>query len=175
MDEITVEIIPAMMVAIVARQTAMDRLYAQKVVEMMNRDELVLLAARREYEGYVDNYIGRVSLWLAQPEEPEVWKYARDAALINALYVNDRARSQGIARALMLAAEQEAVDRGRKLLAVGVEPSNDVARRLYESLDYAYRKCGDSDTYTTSWDEEAEHGGATHVEVEAMLMVKLLS
>ena len=49
MDEIAVEIIPAMMVAIVARQTAMDRLYAQKVVEMMNRDDLVLFAARREY------------------------------------------------------------------------------------------------------------------------------
>lgn len=174
MDEIKVEIIPPIMLHIVARQTAMDPGYVKKVADMMTRDELVLLAARREYEGYVDNYIGRVSLWLAQPEEPEVWKYARDAALINALYVNERARSQGIARALMQVAEQEAVDRGRKTLAVGVEPSNDVARHLYESLGYVYRKCGDSDTYQAEWESRNAAGETTQTTVDALLMVKEL-
>jgi ribosomal protein S18 acetylase RimI-like enzyme len=174
MDEIKVEVIPAMMVPIVARQTAMESHYAKKIVGMMDKDELVLLAARREVDGFVDNYIGRVSLWLAQPEEPEVWKYARDAALINALYVNERARSQGIAKHLMKAAEDEAKHRNKTLLAVGVEPTNTSARHLYETLGYAYRKCGNSDTYKAEWEVVGDAGETTQTVIDALLMVKEL-
>lgn len=172
MDEIKVEMIPPIMLAIVARQTAMDASYVKKVTDMMTRDELVLFAARREVDGYVDNYIGRVSLWLAQPDEPEVWRYARGAALINALQVNERARSQGVAKALMRAAEEEARRRGRTQLALGVEPDNAPARHLYESLGYQYRTCGDSETYKAGWDETTDAGETKHVTADALLMVR---
>ncbi len=174
MDEIKVEIIPPIMLHIVARQTAMDPHYVKKVSDMMGRDEIVLLAARREVEGYVDTYIGRVSLWLAQPEEPDVWRYARGAAMVTALWVNERARSQGIARALMQTVEDEAKRRGRMELALGVEPDNTTARHLYESLGYEYRHCGDSDTYKAEWDETTDSGETRHVTVDALLMVKKL-
>lgn len=174
MDEIKVEIIPPIMLQIVARQTDMDPVYIKKVADMMGRDELVLFGARRQVENFTDSYIGRVSLWLAQPEEPEVWRYARDAALIMALYVNERARSQGVAKYLMNAAEDEARARGRRALAVGVEPSNASARHLYESLGFQYRKCGENETYKASWDELGDGGQTKHVEVDAYLMVKQL-
>ncbi len=175
MDEIRVDIIPPIMLHIVARQTAMQRSYIKKAGEMMSKDELVLFGARREVEGYIDAYIGRVSLWLAEPEEPEVWRYANGAALVNALWVNERARSQGIAKALMAAVEEEARRRGRTQLAVGVEPGNTPARKVYEVLGYTYRKCGDSDTYKAEWEETIESGETKQIVVDALLMVKDLS
>ncbi|MGB3023915.1 MAG: GNAT family N-acetyltransferase [Candidatus Saccharimonadales bacterium] len=172
MDEIKVEVIPAMMVPIVARQTAMDPAYVKKLTDMMSRDEIVLLAARRDAGGYIDNYIGRVSLWLAPAEESEVRRSVPQAAMVTKLQVNERARLQGIARQLMLAAEDAARARGRHQLALGVEPGNQAARKLYESLGYAYHKALGHDTYQASWDETDEQGGTKRVTVEAMLMVK---
>lgn len=174
MDEIRVEVIPPIMLHIVGRQTDMDRLYLERIADMMAHDELVLFGARREVDNFIDNYIGRVSLWLAPPDEPEVWRYARDAALINSLHVNERARLQGIATVLMRAVEDEARRRGRLTLALGVEPRNAAARRLYESLGYQYRRCGNSDTYHSEWDELAENGQRQHVKTDVLLMVKEL-
>lgn len=173
-DEIRVEIIPPIMVHIVARQTEMDRSYIEKIESMMNHGEVVLMAARRQVDNFIDNYIGRVSLWLTHPEEPEVWRYARDAAVLDSLYVNERARSQGIAKALMDAAEAEAVRRGRKMVAIGVEPDNTVARKLCESLGYEFRPCGDSQTYTTEVKTTDNQGKPVTSRIDRMLYVKQL-
>ncbi len=175
MDEIKVEIIPALMVPIVARQTQMDRAYVAKISDMIERGGAVLLAARRDVEGFVDNYIGRASLWLAPAEEPEVRAAAPDAALVTALEVNERARLQGVATVLMQALEDEARRRDRVEIAVGVEPNNHAARKLYESMGYTYKKLGDSDTYPASWQETDTHGAVKTVSVDAMLMMKALA
>ena len=173
-DEIRVEIIPPIMVHIVARQTEMERSYIEKIESMMSHGELVLLAARRQVDNFIDNYIGRVSLWLTHPEEPEVWRYARDAVILDNLYVNERARSQGIAKALIDAAEAEAKRRGRTTVAIGVEPDNMTARKLCESLGYGYLKCGDSDTYTAELSVTDDQGKPHKQKVARYLYAKQL-
>ena len=67
--------------------------------------------------GYVDQQlVGTVTLWLAtpanQPFRAEIWKLMTDPA----------ARRRGVARALMVAAEQLAVERGRTLLTSTPRP-----------------------------------------------------
>jgi GNAT superfamily N-acetyltransferase len=95
--------------------------------------------------GFVDEaLVGTVTLWLAtppnQPFRGEIWKLMTDPA----------ARRRGVARALMLAAEQLAVAQGRRLLNLDTA-SEGGAGPLYESLgwvrvgeipDFAYRPHG---------------------------------
>jgi GNAT superfamily N-acetyltransferase len=73
--------------------------------------------------------VGTVTLWLAtppnQPFRAEIWKLMTDPA----------ARRRGVARALMLAAEQLAVAHGRHLLNLDTA-SEGGAGPLYESLGW---------------------------------------
>jgi ribosomal protein S18 acetylase RimI-like enzyme len=95
--------------------------------------------------GYVDQQLaGTVTLWLAtppnQPFRAEIWKLMTDPA----------ARRRGVARALMIAAEQLAAERGRTLLNLDTAADHGGAP-LYDSLgwtrvgeipDYAYTPHG---------------------------------
>jgi GNAT superfamily N-acetyltransferase len=95
--------------------------------------------------GFVDaELVGTVTLWLAtppnQPFRAEIWKLMTDPA----------ARRRGVARALMLAAEELARARGRSLLNLDTA-SEGGAGPLYESLgwvrageipDFAYKPHG---------------------------------
>lgn len=95
--------------------------------------------------GYVDGaLVGTVTLWLAtppnQPFRAEIWKLMTDPA----------ARRRGVARALMIAAEQLAVERGKTLLNLDTAADHGAAP-LYDALgwtrvgeipDYAYRPHG---------------------------------
>jgi len=60
------------------------------------------------------------------------------SAHINRLHVVQGYRRRGIARRLMVQAEQEAHRRGYALLTLEVEDDNEPGRRLYESLGYKY-------------------------------------
>lgn len=88
--------------------------------------------------------VGTVTLWLAtpqnQPFRAEIWKLMTDPA----------ARRLGVARALMVAAEQLAVERGRTLLNLDTAADHGAAP-LYDALgwtrvgeipDYAYKPHG---------------------------------
>jgi GNAT superfamily N-acetyltransferase len=88
--------------------------------------------------------VGTVTLWLAtppnQPFRAEIWKLMTDPA----------ARRLGVARALMIAAEQLAIDHGRTLLNLDTAADHGGAP-LYEALgwtrvgeipDYAYKPHG---------------------------------
>lgn len=92
----------------------------------------------------VGSLAGTVTLWLAtpqnQPFRAEIWK----------LMTAPAARRLGVARALMLAAEQLAIDRGRTLLNLDTAADHGAAP-LYDSLgwtrvgeipDYAYKPHG---------------------------------
>jgi GNAT superfamily N-acetyltransferase len=52
------------------------------------------------------------------------------------VFVAEERRRQGVARALMAAAERLAADRGHERLSVGYGIANDAARRLYAGLGY---------------------------------------
>ena len=56
--------------------------------------------------------------------------------ILNDLYVARTAREQGIGRALMDAARQQACDAGASVLVLATERDNQPARRLYESCGY---------------------------------------
>jgi GNAT superfamily N-acetyltransferase len=95
--------------------------------------------------GYVgDRLVGTVTLWLAtpqnQPFRAEIWKLMTDPA----------ARRLGVARALMIAVEQLAIERGKTLLNLDTAADHGGAP-LYDSLgwtrigqipDYAYKPHG---------------------------------
>lgn len=91
-----------------------------------------------------DALVGTVTLWLAtppnQPFRAEIWKLMTDPA----------ARRLGVARALMVAAEQLAIERGRTLLNLDTAADHGAAP-LYDALgwtrvgeipDYAYKPHG---------------------------------
>jgi GNAT superfamily N-acetyltransferase len=95
--------------------------------------------------GFVDHVlVGTVTLWLAtppnQPFRAEIWKLMTDPA----------ARRLGVARALMLAAERLAIERGKTLLNLDTAADHGAAP-LYDALgwtrvgeipDYAYTPHG---------------------------------
>ena len=153
----------------VAEQTGMDPLYTKKVLEMMLKDELVLFAAKMG-----DTFVGRASLWLAEADEPEVRNTLPGVPLVNALQVNEEARGAQVATKIMKAIEAEVLRRGGDRIALGVEPDNEPARRLYEKLGYAYVPIEGDQTYKSCWDETDEVGAVRQVCVDTLLMGKVL-
>lgn len=80
--------------------------------------------------GFVDAaLVGTVTLWLAtppnQPFRAEIWKLMTDPT----------ARRRGVARALMIAAEQLAIERGRTLLNLDTAADHGAAP-LYDALGW---------------------------------------
>jgi ribosomal protein S18 acetylase RimI-like enzyme len=104
----------------------------------------VVLGGYLGEHGDLRDLAGTVTLWLAtppnQPFRAEIWKLMTDPA----------ARRRGVARALMLAAEQLAAERGRILLNLDTAADHGAAP-LYDALgwtrvgeipDYAYKPHG---------------------------------
>jgi GNAT superfamily N-acetyltransferase len=102
------------------------------------RDALADTAGRVVLGGFIndavndavnDTLVGTVTLWLAtppnQPFRAEIWKLMTDPT----------ARRRGVARALMLAAEQLAAERGRTLLNLDTA-ADDGAAPLYDALGW---------------------------------------
>jgi GNAT superfamily N-acetyltransferase len=109
------------------------------------REALADTAGRIVLGGFVDGrLVGTVTLFLATPPNQtfraEIWKLMTDPA----------ARRQGVARALMVAVERLAVERGRRLLNLdtavvgGAAPLYDALgwTRAGEIPDYAYEPYG---------------------------------
>ncbi|WP_047046972.1 GNAT family N-acetyltransferase [Vibrio mexicanus] len=61
---------------------------------------------------------------------------AKRSWILNDLFVTEQARGQGVARALMNAAKQHAIDTQAKGLALETAHTNHTAQKLYESLGY---------------------------------------
>jgi ribosomal protein S18 acetylase RimI-like enzyme len=73
-------------------------------------------------------------IWV-QNRDP-FWRFEEKLAWIFNLHIISDFRQQGLARMLMLRAEEWAQDLGLKSIALHVLDSNSSARRLYESLAY---------------------------------------
>lgn len=148
----------------VEADTDLDKVYKARITGMIQRDELVMFAAKLE-----DKYIGRVSLWLAPVDEELPRQKYPGVPFVNALEVLEAHRKKGVAQQLMGALEDEVRRRGKSRVALSVEPDNPPAIHLYEKLGYVF----DGSEYESCWDEEGE-SGAKRVCVMTQLMVKEL-
>ena len=93
-------------------------------------------------------YVGRVTLrhdW--GDETPIIEKNFPGLPQINALEIDENYRRQGLATMLVMAVENEARHQGFSMIGLGVEISNEPAKRLYEKLGYSYQQVDGSDTY----------------------------
>lgn len=169
MSEFSVERISEQDLSQLAVEMYMDPTYVEQVKEMMAKDLFVLFAVK-----YGDKYVGRCTLWLAPADELELNEEIPGVPQVNALEVHPSYRRQGVGTVLFEAVENEARQRGHTMLAIGVEPDNDVARKLYEKLGYTYRKILGNDTHEFSWNETQADGTIKKLFGESMLMVKEL-
>ena len=93
-------------------------------------------------------YVGRVTLRHDWGDETSIIeKDFPGLPQINALEIDEDYRRRGLATMLVTAAENEARRQGFSMIGLGVEISNEPAKRLYEKLGYGYRQVGGGDTY----------------------------
>ncbi len=98
------------------------------VAEGVTNNERVLLVAQNERA----EIVGTVQVVLSQPENQP------HRADISKMIVHRSARKQGIAAALMVAAEAEALSEGKTLLVL--DTASDGAERIYRKL--GWQECG---------------------------------
>lgn len=117
--------------------------YEAELCDLIKQKKAVVLAV--EAGG---RYVGRVTLrhdW--GDETPIIEKDFPGLPQINALEIDEDYRRRGLATMLIAAAENEARRQGFPMIGLGVEISNEPAKRLYEKLGYSYQQVGGSDTY----------------------------
>ncbi|MHA1223532.1 MAG: GNAT family N-acetyltransferase [Candidatus Heimdallarchaeaceae archaeon] len=82
-----------------------------------------------------DNQMNRIGLiWVAN--RAPFWRFKEQHVWIYNLHILAEFRGRGLARMLMLKAEEWAKEQGLNNLALHVIDNNKVARKLYESLNY---------------------------------------
>jgi ribosomal protein S18 acetylase RimI-like enzyme len=102
-----------------------------------------------------ENDIGLNQLWVAEidgviagiaaittDQEPEYanvgWDIAETAIVTHRLAVSPKYRGRGIAAALLMQAENEAIRRGINLLRIDTNTSNEATQRLFPKLGYEF-------------------------------------
>ena len=117
--------------------------YEAELCDLIKQKKAVVLAV--EAGG---RYAGRVTLRHDWGNETSIIeKDFPGLPQINALEIDEDYRRQGLATMLIAAAENEARRQGFSMIGLGVEISNEPAKRLYEKLGYSYQQVGGSDTY----------------------------
>ncbi len=79
---------------------------------------------------------GHVYLWWEPAEEAVIRAGFPGVPLIMNLWVHDQHRREGIATILLTAAERRLIQLGHTQVALGVDPGNEPAIRMYQNLDY---------------------------------------
>ena len=117
--------------------------YETELRDLIKQKKAVVLAV--EAGG---RYVGRVTLRHDWGDETSiVEKDFPGLPQINALEIDEDYRRRGLATMLIAAAENEARCQGFSMIGLGVEISNEPAKKLYEKLGYSYQQVGGSDTY----------------------------
>ena len=117
--------------------------YETELRDLIKQKKAVVLAV--EADG---RYVGRVTLRHDWGDETSIIeKDFPGLPQINALEIDEDYRRRGLATMLIAAAENEARCQGFSMIGLGVEISNEPAKRLYEKLGYSYQQVGGSDTY----------------------------
>lgn len=117
--------------------------YEAELRDLIKQKKAVVLAV--EAGG---RYVGRVTLRHDWGDETSIIeKDFPGLPQINALEIDEDYRRRGLATMLIAAAENEARCQGFSMIGLGVEISNEPAKKLYEKLGYSYQQVGGSDTY----------------------------
>ena len=117
--------------------------YEAELCDLIKQKKAVVLAV--EVDG---RYAGRVTFRHDWGDETSIIeKDFPGLPQINALEIDEDYRRRGLATMLIAAAENEARCQGFSMIGLGVEISNEPAKKLYEKLGYSYRQVGGSDTY----------------------------
>lgn len=117
--------------------------YEAELRDLIEQKKAVVLAV--EAGG---RYVGRVTLRHDWGDETSIIeKDFPGLPQINALEIDKDYRRRGLATMLIAAAESEARRQGFSMIGLGVEISNEPAKKLYEKLGYSYQQVGGSDTY----------------------------
>lgn len=117
--------------------------YEAELRDLIKQKKAVVLAV--EAGG---RYVGRVTLRHDWGDETSIIeKDFPGLPQINALEIDEDYRRRGLATMLIAAAENEARRQGFSMIGLGVEISNEPAKRLYEKIGYSYQQVGGSDTY----------------------------
>ena len=117
--------------------------YEAELRDLIKQKKAVVLAI--EVDG---RYAGRVTLRHDWGNETSIIeKDFPGLPQINALEIDEDYRRRGLATMLITTAENEARRQGFSMIGLGVEISNEPAKRLYEKLGYSYQQVGGSDTY----------------------------
>ena len=117
--------------------------YEAELRDLIKQKKAVVLAV--EAGG---RYVGRVPLRHDWGDETSIIeKDFPGLPQINALEIDEDYRRRGLATMLIAAAENEARRQGFSMIGLGVEISNEPAKKLYEKLGYSYQQVGGSDTY----------------------------
>ena len=117
--------------------------YEAELRDLSKQKKAVVLAV-----GADGRYVGRVTLRHDWGDETSIIeKDFPGLPQINALEIDEDYRRQGLATMLIAAAENEARRQGFSMIGLGVEISNEPAKKLYEKLGYSYQQVGGSDTY----------------------------
>lgn len=80
--------------------------------------------------------VGDVYVRFAPADEPELRERLPDVPLLQHFEVHPEHRNQGVGRRLISDALQLLLERGHRWVALGVEPANAAAIRLYERLRF---------------------------------------
>ena len=117
--------------------------YEAELCDLIKQKKAVVLVV--EADG---RYVGRVTLRHDWGDETSIIeKDFPGLPQINALEIDENYRRRGLATMLVMAVENEARHQGFSMIGLGVEISNEPAKRLYEKLGYSYQQVGGSDTY----------------------------
>jgi GNAT superfamily N-acetyltransferase len=90
---------------------------------------------------------GHIYVWLEEAEEPELRDALPKVPLLMNLWVRQECRRHGVGTELITEAERWLGKRGYRQVALGVDPSNVDAVRLYLSLNYDPWPYRDIQTY----------------------------
>ena len=105
--------------------------YARFLVETTAKQNGVLLFAKDNGEA-----LGFISAWVAIDDDPLVQDQARDHAYVSDIFVVGSRRGQGVAQALLAAAEAALHAKGCRRMRVCSKASNLPAVKFYESCGF---------------------------------------
>ena len=127
----------------------------KEVVPLMNKAGNFQWDDTYPNEAVFERDIKHLQLWVAEEEgtiagisaittdqEPEYasvgWDINETAIVTHRLAVGNRYRGKGIAKALLLKAEEEAIERGINILRIDTNSKNETTQKLFPMLGYAY-------------------------------------
>ncbi len=117
---------------------------AERIVKLLESGDTVVLLAGDVAEGLA-----------VLRFRPAIWSSGLECYLAE-LYVVPARRAQGLGRALMEAALQEARDRGADTMDIGVDEPDLAARKLYESLGFTNRVGGEKSAVMYVYERELD-------------------